>query len=149
MGTILFADEEQFYISEYREALLRKGHTVLQAECAEETLALLALQTVDVLVLDVMMPFDSMDTLMNKPLAEARQSPKRDIWTGVSVWETVHARYPQLKVVILSVKSEQEIREYAPQLSWDGATFLHKVDDPLYILKIMRAHLDAATGGIQ
>lgn len=102
-GTILLVEDEDAVRTFARRALERKGYTVLDADCGEAALDILAGNggRVDLLITDVIMP--NMD--------------------GPSLVEKVRQNLPDLKIIYISGYAQDALRE---SVGTDQAAFLPK-----------------------
>jgi CheY-like chemotaxis protein len=89
---------------------------------------ILKARKVNVLVLDVMMPFERMEDLIAQGEEAVRAAPKKDVWTGIRFYRLVREQFPNLRIVCLSALDEEEIRAQAPDVKFD-CPLLHKGGD--------------------
>jgi len=126
MAKILMADDEPQFQESYKERLKGDGHTVLIATSARDALNMLdSHPDINLLVLDIMMPYERLEDLLRMGVAAVVSAAETDVWTGVRLYRKIKSDYPRLKVVILSVLSEADIRNEAPSLAFD-CPFLRK-----------------------
>src|SRR5574341_328669 len=110
MAVVLFAEDEKWSVEAYMSRLQADGHIVRYASNVQQARKVLASQKVDTMVLDIMMPFEPLEDLLKKGIEAVRNAPKRDVWAGVELYRTARQQFPNLKVVVLSVLSEGDIR---------------------------------------
>jgi len=99
---VLIVDDAEFMRMMLNDILTHQGHTVLQAKNGLECLDILKDETVDVCVLDIVMPH------MN----------------GMDVLKKIKEEWPDLKVIMLSALSQESNVRQAMQLGAD--TFIVK-----------------------
>lgn len=95
---ILVADDADFMRRMLEMILTGKGHTVLQARNGRECLDILERETVDVCVLDIIMP--EMD--------------------GIAALQKIREKYPEMKTVMLSALSTESCVKQALELGADA-----------------------------
>jgi two-component system, cell cycle sensor histidine kinase and response regulator CckA len=102
-GTILLVEDEDAVRTFARRALERKGYTVLDADCGEAALEILAQnnETIDLLITDVIMP--NMD--------------------GPTLVDRVRQTLPDLKIIYISGYAQDALRQSVGE---DEAAFLPK-----------------------
>lgn len=83
MGTVLVVDDEERVRTFLGRALAAQGHVVLSADSGQEALDVLALEQVDLMLLDIVMPdMNGMQCLT--AMAEGPQHPPVIVLSGVS-----------------------------------------------------------------
>jgi CheY-like chemotaxis protein len=119
--TILVVDDEPHMRRLLQFALAKTGARLLQAGNGREALATAADQTVDLMVIDFMMPdLDGFATLR-----ELRQNP----------------RYAELPVIMLTARGQSELRDQAEGVGVD--VFLTKPFSPIELTRIVQRLLSA------
>jgi two-component system, OmpR family, response regulator VanR len=115
--TVLLIDDEQGYLEPLEDALASEGHRVLKASTAEEALAILAKETVDLVTIDVMLP----------PGASLESKTVRHR-TGLYLCKHIAGRYPKIDLFSLSVVNDPDMIKEIQSL---GVRFLRKGETPL------------------
>jgi len=117
MAKVLFVDDEQLWLQRYKDELQIDGHEVYEADSVEDAEKVLASARPDVAVIDVMMPYTSLETLLKSAGETAdtiANAANEDISAGVELYDKIiKPQYPGTRVIIFSVLSESEIREIA------------------------------------
>jgi two-component system chemotaxis response regulator CheY len=95
---ILIVDDSAFMRKTLEDILTHHGHTVLQAENGRECLEVLRKETVDLCLLDIVMP----------------------VMSGIDALRVIREEQPQLRVVMLSAMSQEDNVRLALQLGADA-----------------------------
>lgn len=90
---VLIVDDADFLRKLLTDILTSRGHTVLQAKDGQECLNILQNETVDVCVLDIVMP----------------------VMDGIETLKRIKKEHPDLKAIMLSALSQKNIVEQALQ----------------------------------
>ena len=99
---VLITDDSEYMRETLEDILTHHGHTVIQAKDGRECLNILQNETVDVCVLDIVMP----------------------VMNGIETLKRIKEGQPELKVVMLSALSQERIVKQALQFGAD--TFVVK-----------------------
>jgi len=148
MATILFADDEPQYVRVYGEALERQGHQPLYARNVKDAQARLDAQPIHLLVLDIMMPYESVRSLLQRGVAALVEAPEKEVRAGIYLYRWLQERHPGIPVVVLSVLSEDTIRELAQEADPPvemGCPMLLKGQDPDHALRVLRGAIGEST----
>jgi DNA-binding response OmpR family regulator len=74
MSTLLIVDDEKYILKLYQREFIEEGYEVLIASSGHEALEMLAMQPVDLVILDIRMPgLDGLETL--KRIMESPSNP--------------------------------------------------------------------------
>jgi hypothetical protein len=88
-----------------------------------------------------MFPRRSLEDLLREGVQAITASVREDVWAGVELYQQVSQSHPGIKIVILSVLSETEIRDQAreryPGLEFN-CEFLRKGEDPRTIYRTIQ-----------
>ena len=95
---VLVTDDSDYMRATLKDILIPHGHTVIQAKDGRECLNILQNETVDVCVLDIVMP----------------------VMNGIETLKRIKEGQPELKVVMLSALSQERIVKQALQLGADA-----------------------------
>lgn len=95
---VLIVDDSDFMRMMLEDILTSHGHTILQAKDGQECLNILQNESVDVCVLDIGMP----------------------VMDGIETLREIKQKYPNLKVIMLSARSQESNVKLALQLGADG-----------------------------
>ena len=117
MMKILIVDDEPNIRLVYREALNDEGYEVLEAESGEETFRILSRESVDLIILDVKLRFES----------------------GLNVLQNIIEEFPSIPVLILSAYNSFQ-REYT---SWFARNYIVKSSDTSELLEEVNKALRA------
>lgn len=119
MKTVLMVDDELDKLAADRLELEDRGFRVLVADTATEALEVLRTDTVDLVLLDVMMPYHTLDELLELGIERVRAAPLANVTTGVRFCFDARKIKPGLPIVILSWLAEGEIRQRAANAGLD------------------------------
>lgn len=95
---ILITDDADFLRNLLTDILTQRGHTVVQAKNGLECLNILQNETVDICVLDIVMP----------------------VMNGLDALKQIKAEHPEIKVIMLSALCQKSTVEQALQLGADA-----------------------------
>lgn len=95
---VLIVDDADFLRKLLIDILTQQGHTVMQAKDGQECLNILQNETVDVCVLDIVMP----------------------VMDGIETLKRIKTEHPEIKVVMLSALSQKNMVEQALKLGADS-----------------------------
>ncbi len=126
--TVLLIDDEQGFLEPLADALAFEGHRVLTASTAEDALAILSKERIDLATVDIMMP-------PGASLEDQTSSHQ----TGLLLCEKISHDYPQIHLFCLSVVSDRNIIR---RIESFGVRFLRKGETPLQtVLNMIRSRL--------
>ncbi|MCX6379827.1 MAG: hypothetical protein NT023_10185 [Armatimonadetes bacterium] len=148
MKTVLFIDDRTSVIEPLKEALEDDGFAALTAITAQEGQETLRKcieegKPVTLVVLDVGFPAMSIQEMLRHEngAVAVRNAPAADLWQGATLYPQLRKEFPELKIIIYSVRGEEEVRTLFPNTDFD-CTFLRKgKDDPLEIYRTIKQHL--------
>lgn len=109
MRKILIVDDEPNVRLVYKEVLSEKGYEVLEAESSRETFDILNRESIDLLVLDIKLRYES----------------------GLDILQRVSKQFPQIPVVLCSAYISFQ-NDYT---SWLADSYIVKSSDPEDLLK--------------
>lgn len=133
MATVCFVDDEPAFLESYDRRLRDEGHAVLHAQTVAEARKILAAHAIDLVVLDIMLPYEPLEDLLRLSPQELEEAVERDVWSGIRLFQTLRSEHPDVRVVIFSVLPETEIRSQSPDTTFD-CPFLRKgEDDPEFV----------------
>lgn len=125
--TILLVDDEQMFIEGLADALEAEGHRVLKARSGAEALRILGGEAVDLVTVDVMMPFDEMGSGVTSDRG------------GIKVMEEIRQRWRDMDLLCISVVNDASTIARVNAL---GARFLRKGETSLeVVLRMIRSRL--------
>ena len=128
--TILLVDDEQAFLEGLADALELEGYRILKARTGTKANEILARERVDLVTVDVMMPYDEAPSEVPSQTA------------GLQIISDIKHQHPQLDVFCISVVTDPatiiEIKKM-------GATFLKKGEVPL---KTVLARIQSRLTGI-
>jgi CheY-like chemotaxis protein len=148
MATILFADDESRYVEPYGFPFLEEGHTIRYARNVADAQACLEREQVSLVVLDIMMPFESVRSLLKKGVQAVVEAPERELSAGIELYRWIRENHPKVSVVILSVLSEDAIRQRAQQAGPPvhlDCPILQKGQDFDHALQVLRQAVSAVS----
>lgn len=118
--TVLLIDDDQWFLEPLVDALSYEGFRVLTARTAQEALACLARESVDLVTVDMMLD----------PGESLREHVKSQT-TGIYLCRQIKALYPRLDIFCVSVVSDPEtiapIRQLGIRVLTKGETSLRTV----------------------
>lgn len=115
MSTVLIVDDELDKLDAYKMVLEDRHVRVVHADTAIEALGMLRHERIDLVLLDIMMPYYPLDDLLAMGIEKIRAAPKANVTTGVRFFQEAHKEFPHVPIIILSWLSEIEIRERAQE----------------------------------
>src|SRR5262245_59422377 len=132
MGSVLFVDDEPWTLASHGRRLTSRGHEVQLANTVRQAEEILAMQPMDLVVLDINMPLQTIADLLRvvqeMGVAEILSDLKRHEKGGFELYRHLQQQGMRTRWVILSIDPEIEIRAQAPDLSFD-CPFLRKGTD--------------------
>jgi CheY-like chemotaxis protein len=143
--TALFVDDELATLDAYKEALEADGVVVEGAFTAQDALNFLRENSVDLILLDIMMPYYGIADLLKMGREAVRTAPEQNVWTGLRFYREAKKNWPKTPIVIYSALPEADIRTRAKQLDIDlpgTVPCLGKgVTSPQKIIETLRRYL--------
>lgn len=146
MGKVLFLDDRPSDIQPLMEILAEDDVPVLKAVTAEEGWEKLRSaneqgEPVTLLVLDIMFPAMPLHKLLQLGAEAVRQAPADDLWQGARLYKKIREEFPDLKIIVYSVRSEQEIKTAFLDTNFD-CIFLRKgSENPINVYRTIKANL--------
>ena len=126
--SILLVDDEQSFLEPLADALEYEGYRVLKARTAEQALAILHTEAIDLVTIDIMLE-------PGKSLADKVASNR----AGIYLCGEVRRLYPFIDAFCISVVSDVSVIRSVEAL---GVRFLRKGETPLRIvLNMIRSRL--------
>jgi len=132
---ILWVDDEPWFLEPLQEKIRARLPQVSIATCVagSEALARLAERPPDLLVLDVLMPVQTIEEIVADALAGA-EAPPDESWRlgGLKVLQEVLAKgFAKARIVIYSIVREGDAREDALRngVNLEGIRYIHKETD--------------------
>lgn len=122
MRKILIVDDEPNVRLVYKEVLSEKGYEVLEAESSRETFDILNRESIDLLVLDIKLSYES----------------------GLDILQRVSKQFPQIPVVLCSAYISFQ-NDYT---SWLADSYIVKSSDPEDLLKEIEKILEKRGKGL-
>ncbi|GBD38519.1 Transcriptional regulatory protein OmpR [bacterium HR37] len=122
MRKILIVDDEPNVRLVYKEVLSEKGYEVLEAESSRETFDILNRESIDLLVLDIKLRYES----------------------GLDILQRVSKQFPQIPVVLCSAYISFQ-NDYT---SWLADSYIVKSSDPEDLLKEIEKILEKRGKGL-
>jgi DNA-binding response OmpR family regulator len=119
---ILIVDDEPNVRLVYKEVLSEKGYEVLEAESSQETFDILNRESIDLLVLDIKLRYES----------------------GLDILQRVSKQFPQIPVVLCSAYISFQ-NDYT---SWLADSYIVKSSDPEDLLKEIEKILEKRGKGL-
>ena len=145
MKQILFVDDQLSTLEYYMTSLKAQGHEVDTAFTGQDALDCIRAKPYDLIVLDIMMPYHRMEYLLQLDEEAIRRAPKENVKTGVHLYKELSEDFSKLPIVVLSARSEAEIRRIAQEMKCElpsDLICLHKgLDNPADILETMQKFL--------
>jgi CheY-like chemotaxis protein len=144
MSRVLFADDEPWNIKYYADSIKEKGHEIYHKQNVRDVLDFLTENPIDLLVVDIMMPYESVDSLLEQDIGDILNSLNQDVTHGIDLLNEVSQRYPKVKIIVLSILPKDDIRRLAKthnkKLDFPGPYLCKSLDSPE---KIIAALLEA------
>jgi CheY-like chemotaxis protein len=111
MATILFVDDEPHFLRPYTRRLELEGHEVKIVERGVIAEEFLRQNRVDIVVQDMMHGYDRIEDEIDR--GRNLKSLRDDQWNGLRLYDRLVREFPNQKIIIRTVLSEEEIRQYA------------------------------------
>ena len=144
---VLFLDDRPSDIKPLMDILAHDGVEVLKAVTASEgreelERCIAERNPIALLILDIGFPAQSLMDLLKAGREAVRNAPAADLWQGATLYSELRQEYPELKIIIYSVRSKQEIETQFPNTKFD-CPFLRKAEaNPLDVYLAIKKALE-------
>src|ERR1051326_6315810 len=122
MVDVLFADDEPHFLTAEKNILEARERTVAFVKRGAAALEFLHEHKVGIVVLDIMMGFDTIDDEVERGELTV-EDITNDAWTGVRLYMRIRSEFPGQKMIIRTVYSEEDVRTKFPGETFDLPIF--------------------------
>lgn len=136
--SVLFADDEPWYLECFGEELRQDGWNVIYASDAKSAVEMANIHQIDVIVIDICLPPLPLSEILLMSTKMLHKILRREVLGGIELYKIIHKKHPTVKIVICSTLAEDEIVRCDPSVQFNCPFFQKGNSDTLSLYRTIR-----------